>query len=308
MKSFKTVLILFLMVLPLLLAPTVYSADAPKSDVADEADTGEDLTPEERRAKAKKIADDIKRERAGSAKKFEEDIEAARLVVRNKLPVIKMISVQGGCFQMGDSSGIGDNDERPVHEVCLSDYYIAETEVTQELWNIVLGKNPVPRASRSPKRPVTNVSWIMANKFVHQLNVITQKFYRLPTEAEWEYAAREGGKDTMWSGTNKESRVGRYAWFEDNSEDRFHDVKTKRPNALGIYDMSGNAQEWVEDKFDFDYYQTSPVKDPYGPDFSLWRAVRGGSILDGSHKIRATSRYAKESVLLDIRIGFRLAE
>ncbi len=160
---------------------------------------------------------------------------------------------------------------------------MAEAEVTQEMWQIVLGDNPVPKGSRSPKKPITNVSWMMVNKFIHQLNVITGKFYRLPTEAEWEYAARDAGKDMIWAGSNDESVISRYAWFIDNSEERFHDVKTKRPNGLGIYDMSGNAMEWVEDRFDFDYYQTSPVEDPYGPDFSLWRAVRGGNIIDGAH-------------------------
>ena len=308
MKSFKAILILSVMFLPFLLVPAVYSADTPKGEVAEEKADDEKLTGEQRRLKAKKIADEIKRERANAAKTYAEDVEAARIKTRAKLPLIKMISVPGGCFQMGDSTGLGDDDERPTHEVCLSDYYIAETEVTQEMWRIVLGDNPVPKSSRAPKKPITNVSWMMVNKFIHQLNVITGKFYRLPTEAEWEYAAREAGKDMTWSGSNDESMIGRYAWFKDNSGERFHDVKTKRPNGLGIYDMSGNAMEWVEDKFDFDYYQTSPVKDPYGPDFSLWRSVRGGTILDGAHKVRTTSRYAREGVLLDIRIGFRLAE
>ncbi len=308
MKSFKIISILSVMVLSLLFAPSVYSAEASDPKAAEAEAAGKELTPEQRRAKAKEIAEDIARERAGAAEKYEKDVDAARIIVRNALPVIKMVSIPGGCFQMGDSTGLGDDDERPLHEVCLEDYYIGETEVTQELWGIVLGDNPVPKGGRSPQRPVTKISWQMANRFIHQLNVITERFYRLPTEAEWEYAAREGGRDMIWSGTNDESKLGRYAWFIDNSEERFHDVKTKRPNALGVYDMSGNALEWVEDRFDFDYYQTSPVNDPYGPDFSMWMSVRGGSVLSGAHRVRTTSRYALEGVLRDVRIGFRLAE
>ena len=180
--------------------------------------------------------------------------------------------------------------------------------MTQELWEVSLETNPLPKYARGLNKPVTNVSWIWANRFIRELNTITGRFYRLPTEAEWEYAARGRGKDVEWSGTSDESTIGRYAWFEDNSMRKFHDVKTKRPNVLGLYDMSGNASEWVDDRFDFDYYQTSPVEDPYGPELSFWRGIRGGSILDSSYKLRTTFRYACEPVLPKMMIGFRLAE
>jgi formylglycine-generating enzyme required for sulfatase activity len=140
------------------------------------------------------------------------------------------------------------------------------------------------------------------------LNIVTDGFYRLPTEAEWEYAARDRGKDISWAGTDDESQVGNYAWFEDNSDFEFHRVKGKRPNALGLYDMAGNAWEWVDDHFDFDYYQISPVENPYGPEQSVWRVLRGGSTLHEAYKLRSTYRYAGDPAVTIRYGGFRLAE
>lgn len=222
------------------------------------------------------------------------------------IPPIDMVLLKGGCFQMGDRTGDGDDDERPVHEVCLTDFYMQTTEVTQELFEAVMGYNP--SKITDPKKPVVGLSWHEAISFVKMLNAEVKGYYRLPYEAEWEYAARSGGKDDIWSGTNNEGQLDEYAWFSDNSEEGMNQVKRKKPNGAGLYDMSGNVWEWTEDFFDFDYYKVSPRKDPYGADVSLWKSIRGGSFIEEPYKIRTSYRYAIEpNVRLD-NIGFRLAE
>lgn len=237
---------------------------------------------------------------------LDEEEEVFKLPTADELPPIKMVYVRGGCYEMGDFAGIGDEDERPTHEVCVEDFYLAETEVTQELFEMVEGFNP--SIVKDPKMPVTNVSWQRVAHFIRTLNEITDGFYRLPTEAEWEYAAREGGKEIKWSGTDNEGELGDYAWFVDNSDKTIHHVATKKPNALGLYDMSGNVWEWVEDYFDFEYYELSPVDNPFGPDMSLWRVVRGGSFVDDPYNLRTTFRYGYIPTLLTGHIGFRLSE
>ncbi len=225
---------------------------------------------------------------------------------RKDLPPIKMVYVKGGCFDMGDFTGKGDDDEVPVHEVCLSDYYIGEVEVTNDLWEHVMG---FPFDEKlDPKMPLRNITMGWVNNFIKNLNILTDGFYRLPTEAEWEYAARERGKNIRWSGTNNDENIGDYAWFLYNSDSKIHHVGTKKPNALGIYDMTGNVWEWVEDNFDFDYYKNSEKEDPYGPDFSVWRSIRGGSVFEEPYKLRNTYRYGQEPNLRSYVTGFRLAE
>ncbi len=275
---------------------------------AKKVEEAEKAAAAERRRKTREAAEAIEAEKAGVADKLMEAEEAKMALIREKLPPINMVVVEGGCFQMGDFAGVGDEDESPVHEVCVSDYYIADTEVTQELWEVVMGFIPLPEEKQDPKKPITSISWFWVGRFIAKLNLVTDGFYRLPSEAEWEYAARDRGKDISWSGTADESRVGLYAWFEDNSDLEFHRVKGKRPNALGLYDMAGNVWEWVDDRFDFDYYQTSPVENPYGPEESIWRVLRGGSMLNEAHKLRSTYRYAGDPALPRPDVGFRLAE
>jgi len=239
--------------------------------------------------------------------KFNEEKQRKILEERRKnMPPIKMIYVEGGCFKMGDFTGSGDEDERPVHKVCISDYYIGEVEVTNGLWKSVMGYTF--KEGLDPKMPIVNISWAWANRFIETLNSLVDGFYRLPTEAEWEYAARDRGKNIKWAGTNNEDDLEDYAWFTYNSNGKTHYGRQKKPNALGLYDMSGNAWEWVEDNFDFDYYKNSPEEDPYGPDFSNWRTIRGGSVYSEPHKLRTTYRHAKEANLVSPVIGFRLAE
>ncbi len=249
----------------------------------------------------------------GLGKRLNERKKKARVWPKaSELPPINMVYVKGGCFQMGDWEGEGDDDERPVHKVCLSDYYIQDSEVSQELFQKVMGIVPSmiydKEMKRDPKDPVTYVSWYVVKMFIDDLNKITGGFYRLPTEAEWEYAARSRGKDEKWSGTNNEADLDEYAYFEDNSDTKLNHVKSKKPNSLGLYGMSGNVWEWCEDYFDFDYYQTGPKTDPYGPDFSLYRVVRGGSLADPPYKLRTTYRYGLYPSSRYLHVGFRLAE
>lgn len=240
-------------------------------------------------------------------KKLREEKEKKAFEEKKKnLPPIKMVYVKGGCFDMGDWTGTGDDDETPVHEVCLSDYYIAEAEITNGLWQYVMDWADKP--GLDPDVALVNVTWPWANSFIEKLNKLTDGFYRLPTEAEWEYAARERGKKIKWSGTNNDENIEDYSWMLYNSDHKIHKVKTKRPNALGLYDMTGNAREWVEDNFDFDYYKVSNQNDPYGPDYSNWRTVRGGSAISPPQKLRTTFRNAQEPNLRSPMTGFRLAE
>lgn len=188
----------------------------------------------------------------------------------------KMISVEGGSFYMGCSSEEYNcfDAEAPQHHVTLSNYYIGETEVTQALWNVVMDNNP--SLSIGDNLPVDNVSWNDCQNFILKLNKLTGKKFRLPTEAEWEYAAR-GGKfheNYEYSGSDDLNTV---AWNWDNSSEDTHPVKTKSPNALGIYDMSGNVWEWCNDWYDENYYSISSSYNPLGPSSGEKRVMRGGS-------------------------------
>lgn len=184
----------------------------------------------------------------------------------------KMIRVEAGTFQMGSTSG--HPDEQPVHSVTLSsDYYIGETEVTQELWTAVMGDNPSNFTTDS-QLPVEKVSWNDCQTFITKLNSLTGATFRLPTEAEWEFAARGGNKSQgyTYSGSNT---IGNVAWYTDNSSSKTHVVKTKSPNELGIYDMSGNVWEWCQDWYGS--YSSAAVTDPQGASSGSYRVRRGGS-------------------------------
>ena len=190
-------------------------------------------------------------------------------------------------------------------------FFIGVHEVTVGQFAQVM--NPEKESPENSKLPAMAVSWNDAVDFCDRLTQLPDEAqhgrrYRLPTEAEWEYAARSGAKDDIWSGTSNEGELGDYAWFIDNTDKMIMASKTKRPNALGLYDMSGNVWEWVEDYFDFEYYQASPRKDPYGPDYSLFKVVRGGSFFDPPNKLRTSYRYGLEPVSKAISVGFRLAE
>ena len=218
----------------------------------------------------------------------------------------KMIAVEGGTFLMGssESDAEADDDEKPQHEVTLSNYYIGETEVTQELWKAVMGSNP--SYFEGAKRPVEKVSWDDCQTFILKLNEKTGKTFRLPTEAEWEYAARGGKKSKgyTYSGSNS---IGDVAWYEDNSGNQTHDVGTKQANELGIYDMSGNVWEWCQDWYCETYYENSPSTNPLGPDLGMSRVNRGGSRWNGARGCRVANRGGRSPGYRYIDLGFRLA-
>lgn len=201
-----------------------------------------------------------------------------------------MISVHGGTFQMGATSeqSITYSDEKPVHSVTLSDYYIGETEVTQELWQAVMGSNP-SYYSGDPLCPVECVSWNDCQTFIQKLNVLTGENFKLPTEAQWEYAARGGrnSKGYQYSGSNT---IGDVAWYTSNSGSKTHPVKSKSPNELGLYDMSGNVREWCSDWYSSGYYSSSPSNDPTGPSSGSGRVLRGGSWYNNAEFCRVASR------------------
>lgn len=183
-----------------------------------------------------------------------------------------MVRVDGGTFQMGERGEQGTKDD--VHKVTLSPYYIGETEVTQALWKAVMGNNP--SYNKGDNRPVDYVSWDMCQEFIQKLNLITGRKFRLPTEAEWEFAARGGNKSHgyKYSGSNNLEDV---AWFLENSGN-LHDVKTKLANELGLYDMTGNVQELVQDWAGD--YPSSEQTNPTGPPSGSHRVCRGNSRVD----------------------------
>jgi len=215
-----------------------------------------------------------KEEEAKRLAKGEEKRKAFREFTVNGV-TFKMIRVEGGTFQMGATSEQGsdaDDDEKPVHTVTLSDFMIAETEVTQELWKAVMGNKP--SEFKGTKNPVEQVSWNECKKFIGKLNSLTGQNFRLPTEAEWEFAARGGNKSQhyKYSGSNEIDKV---AWYDDNSGKKTHPVGSKDANELGLYDMSGNVWEWCEDWYGD--YSSSPQTNPKGPNDGSGRVLRGGS-------------------------------
>ena len=217
-----------------------------------------------------------------------------------------MIAVEGGTFQMGatsEQSSWSNIDEYPVHTVTLSDYYIGETEVTQELWEAVMGSNP-SFFSGNPQRPVEMVSWNDCKEFITKLNNLTGKNFRLPTEAEWEYAAR-GGNESQGYKYSGSDTIGNVAWYYGNSSSTTHNVKTKSPNELGIYDMNGNVWEWCEDWYGS--YSSSSQTNPTGPSSGSFRVLRGASWRHGSIYCRVSERHRNFPDYRRDTYGFRLA-
>ncbi len=211
-----------------------------------------------------------------------------------------MVPVKGGTFRMG-SNDVYDN-EKPVHSVTLSDYMIGETEVTQALWKAVMGSNP--SYHKGDNLPVENVSWNQCQKFISKLNSITHQRFRLPTEAEWEYAARGGSKSRGYKYSGSDN-LGSVAWYGDNSGNETHPVKTKASNELGLYDMSGNVWEWCEDWYDS--YPSGSQTNPSGPPSGSSRVDRGGSYGSGATSCRASFRSDCGPSYSYRRLGLRLA-
>ncbi len=208
---------------------------------------------------------------------------------------IEMVAIKGGTFQMGSS------DDGPIHAVTLSDFTIGKTEVTQAQWVAVMGSNP--SSFKGDNLPVEQVSWDDVQVFLGKLNAKTGKTYRLPTEAEWEYAAG-GGVGQKWAGTNDENSLGEYAWYMANYNRTTHAVGTKQPNQFGLYDMSGNVKEWCSDWYSS--YSSSPQNNPKGASSGVMRVLRGGCWDDIAGHCSVSSRYTDGPGHGYLRQGFRL--
>ena len=208
----------------------------------------------------------------------------------------------GGTSEQGDDAR---DNEKPVHKVLLSPFYIGETEVTQALWEAVMGSNPSD--FKGVNRPVENVSWNDCQEFIIKLNEITGLRFRLPTEAEWEYAARGGNKSKgyVFSGCRNVDNLYKVAWYVSNSNQQTHDVKTKKANELGLYDMTGNVEEWVSDLYDI--YLSSAQTNPTGPSEGSSRIYRGGGYSSGSRRCRVSLRSNFRPDWTSSSLGFRLA-
>ena len=198
----------------------------------------------------------------------------------------QMVLIQGGTFTMGSNDTEASDDEKPNHSVTLDDFYMGKYEVTQAQWKAVMGTSDTlsnPSYFKGDDLPVENVSWSDVQVFLTKLNQMTGKNYRLPTEAEWEYAARGGNKSKGYTyagsdfSRNWDTVRDEVAWYDDNSASTTHTVGQKKPNELGLYDMSGNVHEWCQDWYDSDYYKKSPANNPTGPTSGASRVLRGGS-------------------------------
>jgi len=241
-------------------------------------------------------------------------------VIENFL-AMRFVRVPAGEFIMGagDAAGVrqqdtkpgtGDvRDEAPAHRVVISaPFYLGETEVTQGVWLKVMENRPGPADSWSgpdwERLPVTAISWYMAARFVEELNTLDHDYhYRLPSEAEWEYAARAGSTG-LWPVKYKELKD--YAWFINNSGDVPHPVATRKPNAFGLYDMLGNVWEWVADWYATDSYARSATTDPAGPPDGVARVRRGGSWHCEANLIRPGYRSADTPDTAWSVLGFRV--
>ena len=216
---------------------------------------------------------------------------------------MEFIFVKGGCYMMGSNDGY--DSEKPVHEVCVDDFYLAKYEVTQIQYEKVTGVNP--SRFKGEKLPVESVNWHDAQKYMSQLKTLSGKSYRLPTEEEWEFAARSGGKDERWAGTESVSSLDDYAWYRNNSSNQTHPVGQKRPNALGLHDMSGNVWEWCSDWYESSYYESSPRNNPQGPMSGLSKVKRGGSWGFSEEFVRVASRGGLDPAYRSANFGFRVA-
>ena len=226
-----------------------------------------------------------------------------------------MVWVEGGTFRMGATSEQGDDtfcNEEPVHSVTLSGYYIGKTEVKQALWKVVMGSNP--SSFKGDNLPVECVSWDDCQEFIRKLNDFTGQNFRLPTEAEWEFACRGGNNssDNKYSGGNLINNVawykdnsGRKKWYGGTSEGKTHPVATKSPNELGIYDMSGNVDEWCSDWYGD--YRSDAQTNPKGPNEGSRRVSRGGSWKCYARFCRSSYRNYRVPTHRSYRLGLRLA-
>lgn len=216
---------------------------------------------------------------------------------------MEFVWVPQGCYKMGDTFGAAESDEKPVHEVCVDGFWLGRHPVTQAQWVKVLGANP-SKFKAGDTHPVDSVSWDEAKRFAARLSALSKgaERYRLPTEAEWEYACRSGGKHEMFAGG---AEAGKVAWYSANSEGATHPVGAKEPNGLGLYDMSGNVFEWVEDMYEKDAYARHGRNNPVQT--TGWgRVARGGWWGGEANCLRCTFRCYQSDRCKPASTGLRL--
>jgi formylglycine-generating enzyme required for sulfatase activity len=227
---------------------------------------------------------------------------------------IRFVKIEAGCFQMGQDkqTELTDKDrqttanELPQHKICIEKpFYLGESEITQKQWEDVMGSNP--SKFKGMYRPVEKVTWNDTQMFIEKLNDRSKgEFYRLPTEAEWEYAARAGSQ-TVYSFDNDAKTLREYAWFgNEGYGGDTHEVGQKKPNAWGLVDMHGNVWEWVQDWYDPNYYQHSLASDPKGAETGQYKVYRGGSWIAKSPLLRSATRYSGLPTTRSGDIGLRL--
>ncbi|GAB4329459.1 MAG: SUMF1/EgtB/PvdO family nonheme iron enzyme [Flammeovirgaceae bacterium] len=240
---------------------------------------------------------EIKNEQLEEEKKSEE-----KIVPKEKIDFFEMIYVQAGTFKMGNDAG--EKMDKPAHEVELDEFWISKYEVTQKQWKEIMGENP-SSFQGCDQCPVENVNHDDIQQFIKKINEKTGYTYRLPTEAEWEYAARGANlsKGFKFSGSNNINEVG---WYWETAGQKTHPVGQKKPNEIGIYDMTGNVAEWCSDWYDDNYYAQSPKKNPKGLETGVLRAVRGGSWEMDSKRSIVWHRNNNIPISRNEAIGFRL--
>jgi formylglycine-generating enzyme required for sulfatase activity len=245
------------------------------------------------------------------------------------------VRINGGTFDLGSDDG--SEDRKPAHTVTLSDYYLGTYEIKQEQWEAVMGNNP--SKYKCHDCPVTNVNWDEVQEFITKLNAATGKTYRLPTEAEWEFAARGGTTEKLVKeghirgGVNeflvadnnkglrtprKELKGQKYsgrkagpqsiAWYINNAGGHVHPVGRKQPNDIGVYDMTGNVEEWCADWYAISYGSRDNITNPSGPIGGKSKVVRGGSISSAANETVVTRRAAYLPDTKSLSLGFRLVE
>ena len=224
---------------------------------------------------------------------------------------LELVLIPAGEFLMGspDTDKDAQPDEKPQHRVRITKpFYLGKYLVTQEQWQSVMGNNP-SFFFKGPKNPVEQVSWDDCQKFLGKLNAKSAAGagkFQLPSEAQWEYACRAGSK-TRYSFGDDETRLGDYAWYDKNSDNKTHSVGEKKPNAWGLYDMHGNVWQWCQDSWKDGYYKESPVDDPTGPTGGSNRVIRGGGWISPAWYCRSALRNGNLPGFGNFNLGLRVS-
>jgi formylglycine-generating enzyme required for sulfatase activity len=231
-----------------------------------------------------------------------DDTEKVSLV-KDHVCGLEFILVRGGSYAMGDTLDCGIENEKPVHQVTLDDFYISRFPVTQAQWSVLMEENP--SMFQHPDHPVEQVTWKDAWDFAQRLSEKTDRKYRfmLPTEAQWEYAARSGGRDDLYAGGDA---IEKLAWYEVNSQGATHPVGRKGQNALGLFDMSGNVWEWCRDAYQADAYDRHGRRNPVVESNGTNRVIRGGSWNLDAWSTRCARRQDFRADYFGPGLGFRL--